>query len=240
MIFAGPIMILMRCLVIRRYTVLALIPARGGSKGIPRKNILRVAGKPLIWYTIEAAKKSLLIDKLLVSSEDTEILDIARSYGADILRRPIELAMDDTPGIDPVIHAISCYPNYDLLVLLQPTSPLRLPEDIDRAIELCVRKRASSCASVKLAYESPYWMYRLDNANRLIPIIGGLVPDCRQNLPKCYILNGAIYISKITFLKKTKSLLNKNTLAYIMPEDRSLDIDTMADVEIMMSFLNRS
>lgn len=117
-------------------TVLAIIPARGGSKGVPRKNIRDVAGKPLIAWTIEAANQSLLVDRVVVSTDDQEIADTAVRWGAEVpFLRPIELAQDSTPGILPVIHMLTeILPHYDLVVLLQPTSPLRSVEDIDGAI----------------------------------------------------------------------------------------------------------
>jgi CMP-N,N'-diacetyllegionaminic acid synthase len=114
-------------------TILAIVPARGGSKGVPRKNIRLLAGKPLIAWTIDEAKKSRYIDRLILSSEDDEIIEVAREFGCEIpFKRPDELAQDDTPGIESVIHAINTLEEkYDFVVLLQPTSPLRTVEDID-------------------------------------------------------------------------------------------------------------
>lgn len=116
--------------------ILAIIPARGGSKGLPRKNIRELAGKPLIAWTIEAGRKSKYIDRLIVSSEDFEIIEVAKKYGAEIpFVRPKHLAEDESLGLDPVFHALRELPGYDIVVLLQPTSPLRLTEDIDACIE---------------------------------------------------------------------------------------------------------
>ena len=117
--------------------VLCVIPARGGSKGIPRKNIRIVGGKPLITFTVEVALKSNYIDKVVVSSEDKEILSIAGRIDATPLTRPAELSRDNTPGVEAVLHAIDQFPGYDYVVLLQPTSPLRLVEDIDNSLALC-------------------------------------------------------------------------------------------------------
>ncbi|MEH2097772.1 acylneuraminate cytidylyltransferase family protein, partial [Nostoc sp.] len=115
--------------------VLAIIPARGGSKAVPRKNIREIGGKPLIAWTIEEAKKSQYIDRLILSSEDDEIISIAQKWGCEIaFKRPVELAQDDTPGIAPVLHALNQLPIYDYVVLLQPTSPLRQVIDIDGCI----------------------------------------------------------------------------------------------------------
>lgn len=210
--------------------ILGLIPARGGSKGIPRKNLIDVAGRPLIAYTIDAAKESQYLDKVVVSSEDDEILEISENLGAEILRRPMALAQDETPGIEPVLHAVDCLPGFDFVVLLQPTSPLRSVDDIDGALELCVRERVPSCVSVRLASESPYWMYNLIEKSKLKPLLVGKVPARRQELPAAYILNGAVYIADIVWLRKSLSFLTKETIAFIMPPDRSLDIDTKEDL----------
>lgn len=141
--------------------ILAIIPARGGSKGVPRKNIRELAGKPLIAWTIEEAKKSKYIDRLILSTEDDEIIEVAKQYGCEVpFKRPIELAQDDTPGIDPVLHAIEQCPGYDYVVLLQPTSPLRTVDDIDGCIEQLLSSDGTNfCVSVTEPEKSPYWMY---------------------------------------------------------------------------------
>ena len=141
-------------------SILAIIPARGGSKGIPRKNIKLLAGKPLIAWTIDEAKKSIYIDRLILSSEDEEIIRIAKEWGCEApFIRPAELAEDNTPGIDVVIHAIDALKEkYDYLVLLQPTSPLRKVEDIDRCIETCIDRNVPACISVSETMNHPYWM----------------------------------------------------------------------------------
>ena len=129
-------------------SVLAIIPARGGSKGVPRKNIRPLGGKPLIAWTIEAAHRSAWIDRLILSSEDQEIIDTACAWGCDVpFVRPAELARDCTPGIDPVLHALKQLPSFDLVVLLQPTSPLRSAADIDRCIERCQRGGAPAAVT---------------------------------------------------------------------------------------------
>lgn len=216
--------------------ILAMIPARGGSKGVPRKNIRDLCGKPLIAWTIEEMKKSRYIDTGIVSTEDEEIKRIAESYGGNIpFLRPAELAQDDTPGIEPVLHAIDKLPNYDYIVLLQPTSPLRKVEDIDGAIEFCMERRVKSCVSVTEAEHSPYWMYSLTDNNVMTPILK-ISPDKsyrRQILPKVYRLNGAVYVAECNFLKKNRSFISSETLGYIMPPERSLDIDTMLDFSLI-------
>lgn len=123
-------------------TFLAIIPARGGSKGVPRKNIRNLAGKPLIAWTIEEAKKSKYINRVILSSDDNEIIEIAKNYNCEVpFVRPKNIAEDNTPGIDPVLHAIKQCPGYDYVVLLQPTSPLRTVEDIDGCIRYMLNKK---------------------------------------------------------------------------------------------------
>ncbi|WP_036214779.1 cytidylyltransferase domain-containing protein [Lysinibacillus sphaericus] len=221
-------------------SILAIIPARGGSKGVPRKNIRDLAGKPLIAWTIEEAKKSKYISRLILSSEDEEIIDIAKHYGCEVpFVRPRELAQDATPGIDPVLHAIQQCPDFDYVVLLQPTSPLRTVEDIDGCIELAIKQHADFCVSVTESEKSPYWMYTIKNNGHLNPLVmEDKIATRRQDLPKSYVLNGAVYIARTSALVKEKSFLNKNTKAFIMPTMRSFDIDTELDMKICEGILN--
>ena len=206
---------------IEEKSILAIIPARGGSKGVTRKNIRAVAGKPLIAWTIEEAKKSQYIDRLILSSEDAEIIEVAKSYGCEVpFVRPKELAQDHTSGIDPVLHALTLFPQYEYVVLLQPTSPLRSVKDIDNCIEQCIYKKAYSCVSVTQPDKSPYWMYVLDENNR------------RQELPEVYALNGAVYVAQSDLLYQKKTFVTMDSVAYCMPKERSLDIDTELDLQL--------
>lgn len=218
--------------------VLAIIPARGGSKGVHRKNIREVAGKPLIAWTIEEAKKSKYIDRLILSSEDEEIIDIARKWGCDVpFVRPDELAQDDTPGIAPVLHAISMLPGYEIVMLLQTTSPLRTVADIDGCLEYLVANKASACVSVTEAEQSPYWMYTLGNGGDMQALIPAETTFTRrQDLPNIYTLNGAVYVAKSDWLCQHRTYVAEGTLGYVMARERSLDIDTELDVQIF-SFL---
>lgn len=210
--------------------VLAIISARGGSKGIPRKNIRKLAGKPLIAWTIEEAKKSNYINRMILSSEDDEIITLAQKYGCEVpFIRPNELAKDDTPGIMPVLHAIEMLPGFDYIMLLQPTSPLRTVNDIDGSLEMCIEADANSCVSVTEATKSPLWMYYLNNESTLKPVIAIIKCICKQELPKVYALNGAIYIAKNDWLIQNKAFIDKDTIAYIMPKERSIDIDDEID-----------
>ncbi|MFJ8257662.1 cytidylyltransferase domain-containing protein [Peribacillus asahii] len=211
--------------------VLAVIPARGGSKGVLRKNIRNLFRKPLLAWTIEAGKQSKYIDRLIVSSEDSEIIEVAKTFGADVpFIRPKHLAQDQTPGIDPVIHALKELPDYDYVVLLQPTSPLRLVEDIDGCIEQLLNTGAPACVSVTEPEKSPYWMYMLQEGGLMQPLISQKeVAVRRQDLPSVYALNGAVYVARSEWLYETKSFLTEETVAFIMPKSRSYDIDTEED-----------
>jgi CMP-N,N'-diacetyllegionaminic acid synthase len=213
-------------------SVLAIIPARGGSKGIPKKNIYEAAGKPLIAWTIEEARKSTYIDRLILSSDDDEIMAAGVRYGCEVpFRRPPELARDDTPGSAPVLHAINMLPGYDYVVLLQPTSPLRTAEDIDACLALCERHSAASCVSVVEAEENPYWMFRVGEKDRMVSLFPGLPLHARrQDLPKVYELNGAIYVSAVDQMLRHETFLTDDTVMYVMPRDRSIDIDTMEEM----------
>jgi CMP-N,N'-diacetyllegionaminic acid synthase len=196
-------------------TILAIIPARGGSKGVPRKNIRLLAGKPLIAWTIAEAKKSKYIDRLILSSEDDEIIEVARDFGCEIpFKRPVELAQDDTPGIEPVIHAINTLgEKYDFVVLLQPTSPLRTVEDIDGCVQHCIMTESPACVSLTEVQQSPYWMYNLDDDMKLKSFVqNGEIINRRQDLPKVYVLNGAVYVAESGFIMEHKSFLTDESL----------------------------
>lgn len=213
-------------------TILAIIPARGGSKGVPRKNIRELGGKPLIAWTIEAAKKSRYLERLILSSEDDEIIEIAEQWECEVpFRRPAYLAQDDTPGIDVVLHALNALKEkYDYVMLLQPTSPLRSSRDIDESIEFCMINNSPVCVSVCEARESPYWMFRLDGTGRMHPILSHSVDaGTRQELEKVYRLNGAIYLAQTDYLMDKKSFKTPDTIAFLMPGCRSIDIDTEQD-----------
>lgn len=211
--------------------VLAIIPARGGSKGLKRKNIKDLCGKPLIAWTIEMAKKSKYIDYLMMSTEDDEIIKVANNWGCDVpFVRPEVLAQDSTSTIDVILYVINKLPKFDYVVLLQPTSPLRNCNDIDACIEKCVEKKAKSCVSVTETNKSPYWMYHLNKNRTIKPIIeNDVIVTRRQELPKTYVLNGAVYVAESKWLCENKTFLTNETVAYVMPQERSVDIDTKLD-----------
>ena len=221
-------------------SVLAIIPARGGSKEIPRKNIREVGGKPLIAWTIEEAKKSKYIDRLILSSENEEIIKVAKAWGCEVsFVRPMELAQDDTPGIEPVLHAIkSIHEKYDYVVILQPTSPLRKVEDIDGCIELCAKRNVPACVSVTEPDKSPYWMFTINKKGQLNSFVASVRPVTRrQDLPRVYALNGAVYVAKKDWLEKNKTFISEETVAYVMGKERSVDVDDLFDLQLCEFFL---
>ncbi len=220
--------------------VLAIIPARGGSKGLPRKNVLNFLGKPLIRWTIEQAKNSIYIDKIIVSTDDDEIKTISRVAGADVpFIRPKELATDDAKGIDVILHAVNWSENndkercFDIIVYLQPTSPLRLSEDIDCSIEMLFSKDAKAIVSICEVEHNPLWTNVLPPDGCMKNFIRPEVLNRnRQEFPQYYRLNGSIYISMIDLLKLQKTFYGDKTFAYIMPRERSVDIDTFIDFQV--------
>lgn len=218
--------------------VLALITARGGSKGLPRKNVLPACDKPLIAWSIEAAVSSGCVDQVVLSSDDDEIMQVAEAWGCEVpFRRPSWLASDTASSVDVVFHALNQLEEFEYVVLLQPTSPLRTAEDIDAAFTLMLESAAPSCVSVCEADQSPYWMYRLTvdkKLQQLLPDLKGSGAR-RQCLPPAYFLNGAIYIARTDWLRQNRSFIGSETVAYLMPKERSLDIDTVEDFEIFRS-----
>ena len=213
--------------------ILGLIPARGGSKRVPGKNLQDVGGRSLLARTIEQANQSCFITRVIVSSDDEVILAHARSAGAEVMRRPTELAQDDTPGIAPVIHALETLEEtFSHIVLLQPTSPFRTAEDIDKAIGRCLEKDAPACVTVRPVCENPAWMFTLDDGGAMTPLLHRAIPARSQDLPSCYILNGAVYVAKRQTILEQGGFLVHGTIASIMPTERSLDIDTLEDLEV--------
>lgn len=211
-------------------SMLALIPARAGSKGIPQKNIMDLHGKPLIAWTIEAAKGASGVDRVVVTTENPEIADISRSWGAEVpFLRPAELSGDDTPGIEPVIHAISLLPNFDWILLLQPTSPLRTAQDIEAIVELVEGRNAPSAVSLCEASSNPYWTYLVDTTDHLTPVVSVPLAARRQDLPAAYTLNGALYLAKRDWLLENRTFVTAETVGYVMPVERSVDIDSPLD-----------
>jgi CMP-N,N'-diacetyllegionaminic acid synthase len=224
----------------KQRSILAIVPARGGSKGIKKKNIRPLLNKPLVAWTIEEAKKSVLIDRIIVSSDDLEIIEVAKQYGADApFIRPSELAQDDTPGVLPVLHSINELPGYDYIILLQPTSPLRRVTDIDKALRQCIDQNGQILVSVAKTRKSPYWMYKLDIDLIMSPLFPDTVFTRRQDIPPVFETNGAIYIAGTRWLKEHRTFIHPETKGYVMNEEDSYDIDTLLDFYICEQLLRQ-
>ena len=222
-------------------TFLAIIPARGGSKRLPRKNILNLCGKPLISWSIEAGLKSKYIDKVVVSSDDTEILNISNELKVQVIKRPDELASDTSTSFDAVKHAIDNLESYEYILLLQPTSPLRNENHIDKAIEFLEEKNADAVVSVCEMNHNLLWSNTLDDSLSMEGFISdNLLSNRSKDLKKRYRLNGAIYLCKTDKLLKEKSFfLKKNIFAYVMNSNNSIDIDTKEDFELASLYLSQ-
>ncbi|MCA9394938.1 MAG: acylneuraminate cytidylyltransferase family protein [Candidatus Omnitrophica bacterium] len=222
--------------------IIAVITARGGSKGLPGKNIIDLAGKPLLAYTVEAALQSRYVETTVVSTDDEKIREVALAAGAEApFLRPAELASDTAHSPDVVSHAVEYYEkrdgkDYDLTVMLQPTSPFRTGRHIDEAIEKFLEDRTlDSLISIKKQDYPPWWMFTTEGA-RLRPAFhfkdGVNVFNLeRQEFPTVYRPNGAIYVTWREYLKKTGSIVNpENNGYYVMSEADSIDIDLKADL----------
>ena len=222
--------------------IISIIPARGGSKGLPKKNILPLGNKPLIAWSIEASLKSKFINKTVVSSDSDEILEIANSYGADTIKRPDELAKDTTPSepvIEHVLKNIENLEDYDYIVLLQPTSPFRNEIDIDSSFQLLIEKKATALISVKEIDNKILKAFKNNSNGYLEGISNNIYPFMRrQDLPKVFMPNGAIYIVKISEFLENKKLFTSKTISYLMNEENSLDIDTQEDLDRCNNILN--
>lgn len=221
-------------------TILAIIPARGGSKWLPKKNIIDLAGRPLIAWTIDASLQSKYITKTIVSSDSDEILQIAKEYGADILKRPDEFATDTASSEMVVEHALeSLNMQFDYVILLQPTSPLRDKNDIDDAFEKLFALNATALISV-CEFDNKILKAFKENKNGYLEgISNNKFPFMRrQDLPKTYISNGAIYIIKVDDFLKNNSFFTDKTISFVMGEVKSLDIDTNEDLDKMRRILS--
>lgn len=223
--------------------IIGLIPARGGSKGVPRKNIAPLAGKPLIQYTIDEAKKSNKISRLVVSTEDEEIAQISKDLGAEVIMRPPEYATDTAPTLPVMQHVVETIEKdgqkVDAILLLQPTTPFRTQEDIDGAIELFKEKQPDSLVSVDSVpgHFSPFWQIALEDDTDIKLFMNKYDPNVkdfktrRQDLPKTYYRNGAIYITKRDVLM-TSGIYGEKCVAYVMDKEKFVNIDTIHDFHL--------
>ena len=218
--------------------MLAVIPARGGSKGVPGKNIKDLAGKPLIAYTIEAAIASTVFEKVIVSTDSGEIAETAARYGAEVpFLRPEEISNDMASSDDVILHALKYFDRlgikFDEVCKLQPTSPLREARHIKEAYNLFCERGADFLVSVCECEHSPLWSGLIGEDLRLDNFISNKAKRaCRQELPIYYRLNGAIYMGKTGSFIKNKSFLGKNSVAYIMNQEDSVDIDSLLDFKV--------
>lgn len=227
--------------------ILAVITARGGSKGIPGKNIKSLAGKPLIAYTIEAAKQSEYLTRTIVSTDSEEIADISKTYGADVpFLRPDELAQDQSGSIEVIQHALTTLEQkdgevYDYVMILQPTSPLRSAADIDASIQKIVDTSADSVMSMMelVDFSIPKLKVIADDQILSLQTSEGKASSRRQDLEKVYKRNCAIYLTKVHLIKQG-DLFGKISRPHIMPEERSVDINTLFDFAIAEALLQKS
>ena len=224
---------------------LAIIPARGGSKGIHRKNIANLNGAPLISYTIGAALASSSVSRVIVSSDDEEILDFSVSYGADIIKRPLELAGDNTSAEAVILQCLDTLQKEEhfvpeSFVLLQPTSPLRTFRHIDEAVKFFIENSTQAVISVFESIHHPLKSLKIDERGFLTGLINDVyVSAPRQQLPKAYTPNGAIYIITTEIFKKYRTLLPPETLPYFMPKSDSVDIDDMDDLDYVAFLMKK-
>lgn len=215
--------------------ILAVIPARGGSKRLPGKNIKLLGDKPLIAWTIRAAQSSRLLDRIVLSSDDQEIILVAKEYGCEVpFVRPSELASDEASSEDMLEHAINTIDKkFDYAVLLQPTSPFRTSEDIDIAIRRCIDDEASSVVSLTEVSENPEWMFCLNKDGTMIKACSGIIDFVK------YILNGAVYVIDTKIFMQHRKIRNPDSMGFIMPLERSVDIDTQDDFVYAEFLLSR-
>lgn len=218
------------------HRILAIIPARGGSKGIPGKNTIDLCGMPLIAYSILAAQKSQYIDRVIVSTESEVIREVALSYHADVpFLRPVKLASDTAKTIDSILYTIDTLHSlgdcYDYIVLLQPTQPIRHASFIDTAISTLIDNGRSSLVSVCPVSEHPILMRTMDSDGTLHSLLPVSSTVRRQDFPDIYRVNGSIYINRIDETLNSDTSLNDNQLAFLMKSEHSFDIDTLDDLQ---------
>jgi len=226
--------------------ILAIIPARGGSKGLPGKNIKSLLGKPLIGWTIEQAKASKYIDEIFVSTDSREIADVAENFGISVpFLRPKELASDTSPSSEFVLHTINYYrnkdSNFDYILLLEPTSPLRKKKDIDKAIEL-LKEGDNSIGVVSLGEvhtEHPNIVKYVSEDGKILPFVNNQTKVThRQSLSKAYFPYGVVYLVKTEYFEKEKKFYEENTTPYFIERWQNYEVDDIFDFLCIESILN--
>lgn len=219
--------------------VLGVITARGGSKGLPRKNVTLLLGKPLIAYTAEAALASKRLSRRILSTDDEEIASIGTECGLEVpFLRPAELARDDTPTAPVLQHAVKWLSaqgdTYDAVCLLQPTNPFRRPEDIDGCIEMLQRTGADAVVTILPVPDkyNPHWVFKNDDGGYLHLVTGERQPvSRRQELPRTYHREGSVYVTRTQVLMEQNSLYGDRLVGYLMDRSRSVNIDEISDLE---------
>ena len=223
--------------------VIAVIPARGGSKSVPGKNIRPLAGKPLINWSIEVARQTSEIDRVIVSTDDSKIASVSRECGAEVYIRPAHLATDEALVIDALKDLIQTLraeqESFEWLVLLEPTCPLRTPEDVHNCLKLLTQGAYDSVATFKEAELNPHRAWRIIGETPEVFIPGSIPWLPRQRLPKAYQLNGAVYVFRAGMLAaETRAILLGRPAAVMMPPERSHDIDDLVDFMVVEALLN--
>ena len=226
---------------------LGIIPARGGSKGVPRKNIRQVAGRPLIAYTINAARASRYLSASVVTTDDLQIAQISEALGCQVIMRPSELAADETPMFPVMMHVLDTLSaqdeKYDSVVLLQPTAPLRTGEDIDTCLEILETSGADSVISVAPVpgHYHPDWQFLIEDGKLVLysgAPLGQIVPR-RQSLSLTFTRNGAIYACRTEVLYKHGMFYSADVRAYVMPPEHSINIDSELDLLLAEALLTQ-
>lgn len=223
----------------KRPSILAIVTARSGSKRLPGKNLKTLGGKSLLAWTIEAARRAGTIDRTIVSSDDPEIIAAALACGAEVpFIRPRELATDTATSLDVVGHALDSIGEFfDMFVLLQPTSPLRQTNDIDEAVRFCLEKGAPACVSVTPTAKPPQWIYRASADARIVPLT---TQDSETAESETVMLNGAIYVAQTDWFRLNQAFISPETVGYLMPRERSVDIDDELDLILAEALLAAS
>ena len=226
--------------------ILAVIPARGGSKGIPDKNINLLRNKPLIYYTICEALKSRMLTDFIVSTDSKKIKEVSEHYGAKVpFLRPDNLSHDNALAIPTIQHAVKYYEKivgfeYDIILMLQPTAPLRTAKDIDVSLKKLIDSDADSVISVvDVDNYHPYKMKKIKGENLHDYVNSNLENPPRQELPKLYIVNGAIYATRRNIFILENTFKGKKCIPYIMPQSRSINIDRLTDFLVADYYLKR-
>ncbi len=230
--------------------ILGVIPARAGSKGVPQKNTKMLSGKPLLAWTIIEAKKSRLIDRLILSTEDKKIAEVGKSFGVDVpFERPKELAGDKTHTPEILMHAIKEIEKidgiiYDIIVLLQPTVPFRQAEHIDKAIKKFTSDKFDSLITITKQEYPPWWMFKLDK-KKLCTVFeyeksSNVFNMERQEFPSIYKPNGSVYVTKTALLQKNRQLVNPDSCGFLIINDEfQVNIDTPLDFEVAEAIAKR-